>query len=50
MDYPVEVVLLMHVISVIVDVGEDVGFIEGHQRLFAGMFGSPAHVGRTNVI
>jgi hypothetical protein len=39
----------MHVISVVVDVGEDTGFIEGHQHLFAGIFGSPIDVGRTHV-
>jgi hypothetical protein len=27
-----------------------VRFIEGHQRLFAGIFGSPTHVGRTHVL
>jgi hypothetical protein len=40
----------MHVISVVVDVGEDMGFIEGDQRLFAGIFGSPIYVGRMHVL
>jgi hypothetical protein len=40
----------MHVISSVVDVGEGLGFIEEHQRLFAGIFGSPIHVGGTHVL